>query len=239
MVFSKDELRRLEELLLKDRGRTVRKLSRFAEEFVDTAGDGAWMERNIFTLHAAEPGTDMMEREKAFLLASEEGRRLAAIDAALRKLYREPEAFGRCERCGGEIGLAGLEALRLTAWWSWWRTLQEAGGAWAGGCGEPARRGSDGAVVGREQGRAVPAGRGGGAGCGHRHEAGGATVAAPLAAGAADRRLRAADVHLQPGRGVRHPPRPVLARGLPGAVRRRARGAGRDVLGDAGPRQGA
>ncbi|MFO7259606.1 MAG: TraR/DksA family transcriptional regulator [bacterium] len=128
MGFSKDELRRLEELLLKDRERTVRKLSRFAEEFVDTAGDGAWMERNIFTLHAAEQGTDMMEREKAFLLASEEGRRLAAIDAALRKLYREPEAFGRCERCGGEIGFARLEALPHTALCISCQTLQEAGG---------------------------------------------------------------------------------------------------------------
>ena len=109
MGFSKDELRRLEELLLKDRERTVRKLSRFAAEFVDTAGDGRRMERSTFTLHAAEQGTDTMEREKAFLFASEEGRRLAAIDAALRKLYREPETFGQCETLwrGDRVRTAG------------------------------------------------------------------------------------------------------------------------------------
>jgi len=128
MGFSKDELRRLEELLLKDRERTVRKLSRFAAEFMDTAGDGAWMERSTFTLHAAEQGTDTMEREKAFLFTNEEGRRLAAIDAALRKLYREPDTFGQCERCGGAIGFARLEALPHTTLCISCQTLQEAGG---------------------------------------------------------------------------------------------------------------
>lgn len=128
MGFSKDELRRLEELLLKDRQRTVRQLSRFAAEYVDAAGDGAPMERSAFTLHAAEQGTDAMEREKAFLFASEEGRRLAAIDAALRKLYRDPGTFGQCERCGGAIGFARLEALPHTTLCISCQTLQEAGG---------------------------------------------------------------------------------------------------------------
>lgn len=128
MGFSKDELRRLEELLLKDRQRTVRQLSRFAEEYVDATGEGAPMERSAFTLHAAEQGTDAMEREKAFLFASEEGRRLAAIDAALRKLYRDPGTFGQCERCGGQIGFARLEALPHTAFCISCQTLQEAGG---------------------------------------------------------------------------------------------------------------
>src|SRR5690606_27622416 len=205
---------------------------------MDTAGDGAWMERSTFTLHAAEQGTDTMEREKAFLFASEEGRRLAAIDAALRKLYREPDTFGQCERCGGAIGFARLEALPHTTLCISCQTLQEAGGGGACGCGECARRGRNGAVVGREQGRAVPDGRGIGAGAGHRHEAGGAGVAAPLPAGPGDRRLRAAHVHLQPGGRVRDTPGPVLAGGVPGAVGGRARGAGRDVLGDADPGPG-
>src|SRR5690606_41299273 len=104
------------------------KLWRFSEEFVAAAGDAGGIELDIFNRHAAEQGTDMMEREKAFRLASEEGRRLAAIDAALRKLYREPEAFGRCERCGGEIGFARLEALPHTALCISCQTLQEAGG---------------------------------------------------------------------------------------------------------------
>ena len=128
MGFSKDELRRLEELLLKDRQRTLRKLSRFAAEYIDAGGVGAPPERNAFTLHAAEQGTDAMEREKAFLFASEEGRRLAAIDAALRRLYRDPSTFGQCEGCGGSIGFARLEALPHTVLCISCQTMQEAGG---------------------------------------------------------------------------------------------------------------
>jgi DnaK suppressor protein len=128
MAISENDLRRLEELLLRDRQRTVRKLSRFAADFIDVAGDGGPGDRNPFTLHAAEQGTDAMEREKAFLLASEEGRRLMAIDEALRRLYTEPERFGRCERCGQEIGLARLEALPHATLCISCQVLQEAGG---------------------------------------------------------------------------------------------------------------
>ncbi|HEX7090088.1 MAG TPA: TraR/DksA family transcriptional regulator [Longimicrobiales bacterium] len=128
MAISEKDLRRLEELLLRDRQRTVRKLSRFAADFIDAAGDGAPGDRNPFTLHAAEQGTDAMEREKAFLFASEEGRRLMAIDQALRRLYADPDAFGRCERCGQEIGLARLEALPHATLCISCQVLQEAGG---------------------------------------------------------------------------------------------------------------
>jgi RNA polymerase-binding transcription factor DksA len=41
-----------------------------------------------------------MEREKAFLFASQEGRFLWHIDEALRRLYRSPETFGECHQCG-------------------------------------------------------------------------------------------------------------------------------------------
>ena len=54
---------------------------------------------------------DAMEREKAFLFASQEGRFLWHIDEALRRLYRSPETFGKCHQCGGEIGFDRLDAL--------------------------------------------------------------------------------------------------------------------------------
>ena len=41
--------------------------------------------------------------EQQFLLATIEGRRLYAIDDALRRLYQEPEEFGKCEVDGGPI----------------------------------------------------------------------------------------------------------------------------------------
>jgi RNA polymerase-binding transcription factor DksA len=52
-----------------------------------------------------------MEREKAFLFASQEGRHLYQIDSALRRLYKDPAVFGNCELCGESIKWERLEAL--------------------------------------------------------------------------------------------------------------------------------
>ena len=57
----------------------------------------------------ADVGTDAMEREKAFLFASAEGRMLLEINEALRRLYRGE--YGICEICGKPIARARLEAM--------------------------------------------------------------------------------------------------------------------------------
>jgi RNA polymerase-binding transcription factor DksA len=59
----------------------------------------------------ADQGTDAMEREKAFLFASQEGRYLWHVNEALRRLYSAPEKFGKCEQCGEPIGFDRLDAL--------------------------------------------------------------------------------------------------------------------------------
>jgi RNA polymerase-binding transcription factor DksA len=59
----------------------------------------------------ADQGTDAMEREKAFLFASQEGRFLWHIDEALRRLYHSPETFGKCHNCGQDIAFERLDAL--------------------------------------------------------------------------------------------------------------------------------
>ena len=71
-------------------------------------------ELSLQRFHMADVGTEMMEREKEFLLASKEGRRLYEIDEALRRLYRDPEQFGMCERCGRQISMERLEVLPET-----------------------------------------------------------------------------------------------------------------------------
>jgi DnaK suppressor protein len=95
----------LEQLLLKDRERLVRRLQRMTDFVNEDSGEHA------FSFHMADQGTDMMEREKAFLRAADEGRELQAIDAALRRLYRDPSSFGQCDNCGQEIDFARLEAI--------------------------------------------------------------------------------------------------------------------------------
>ena len=70
----------------------------------DSAGD---LSGNSF--HMADVGTDAMEREKAFLFASAEGRLLIDINDALRKLYSGE--YGTCEICEQPITRARLEAM--------------------------------------------------------------------------------------------------------------------------------
>jgi len=62
-----------------------------------------------YSFHMADAGTDAMEREKAFLFASSEGRALMEINAALRRLYRGE--YGVCESCGQPIARGRLEVM--------------------------------------------------------------------------------------------------------------------------------
>lgn len=110
MAYTTEQIEHLEARLLHERRRVLKKLARFGEDFLesDKGSDG---DLSAFSFHMADQGTDAMEREKAFLFASEEGRMLGAIDAALRRLYRAPTAFGKCSTCGTEIGYIRLDAI--------------------------------------------------------------------------------------------------------------------------------
>jgi DnaK suppressor protein len=94
--------------LLEERRSRIDALAEFDERFKERLelGDD---DLTNYPLHMADEGTDTMEQEKEFLLAHKEGEELMEIDAALRRLYREPDAFGTCERCGREIALDRLE----------------------------------------------------------------------------------------------------------------------------------
>jgi RNA polymerase-binding transcription factor len=59
--------------------------------------------------HLAETASVTLDREIDYSLEESEGRVLAAIDAALRRV--EEGTYGRCERCGKEIEAERLEAI--------------------------------------------------------------------------------------------------------------------------------
>ncbi len=70
--------------------------------------------------HFADRGTDTINTEVATSNATRESRELAAIDAALERLYRTPERFGVCEDTGEPIPFARLDVV------PWARTCDEA-----------------------------------------------------------------------------------------------------------------
>lgn len=108
--MNKQRLEELERRLLEEREQALKELGFFDENYHDTTR-AASGDLSAYSFHMADQGTDAMEREKAFLFASKEGRQLYQIDEALRRLYREPESVGRCILCGDSISWERLDAL--------------------------------------------------------------------------------------------------------------------------------
>jgi RNA polymerase-binding transcription factor DksA len=98
-----------EQRLLTERGRILKQMGHLENTVLkvnprDSAGD-----LSGYSFHMADAGTDAMEREKAFLFASAEGRLLMEINDALQRLYRGE--YGVCEICTRPIARARLEAM--------------------------------------------------------------------------------------------------------------------------------
>jgi RNA polymerase-binding protein DksA len=106
----KKQLQHFEKRLLEERRRVLKELGQYDEASGATpqSADGGL---SSYSFHMADQGTDAMEREKAFLFASQEGRFLWHIDEALRRLYKSPERYGLCHSCGNLIGFERLDAL--------------------------------------------------------------------------------------------------------------------------------
>ncbi len=108
--MKKKERAHFEKRLLEEREKIVRQLARYDQSFADTL-QGSDGDLSAYSFHMADQGTDAMEREKAFLFASKEGRLLYHIDQALRRLYKTPDTYGICEDCGSEVAYERLDAL--------------------------------------------------------------------------------------------------------------------------------
>jgi RNA polymerase-binding protein DksA len=107
-VTAKD-FQEFEQRLLEERGRVLKEMGHYETTVLkvnqrDSAGD-----LSGYSFHMADVGTDAMEREKAFQLASAEGRILLEINEALRRMARGE--YGVCESCENPILRARLEAM--------------------------------------------------------------------------------------------------------------------------------
>src|ERR1041384_26939 len=108
--MNKKQLQHMEKRLLEERTRVMKELGFYDESFSATLqnSDG---DLSSYSFHMADQGTDAMEREKQFLMASKEGRYLWPLNEALQRLYSSPETFGRCHQCGNELDFERLDAL--------------------------------------------------------------------------------------------------------------------------------
>jgi RNA polymerase-binding transcription factor DksA len=108
--WGKKELAYFEKRLMDERKRAMKQLQQWDDSMRSTIqnADG---DLSAYSFHMADQGTDAMEREKAFLFASKEGRYLWHVNQALRRLYKTPELYGICEMTGERIEYDRLDAL--------------------------------------------------------------------------------------------------------------------------------
>jgi RNA polymerase-binding transcription factor DksA len=109
-AWTADELRHFEKRLLDERKRAVAQVAQF-DDTLGQSQEESTGELTLWRFHMADVGTETYEREQSFLLASREGRLLWHIDEGLRRLYRSPEKFGRCDECGRKIAFERLDAI--------------------------------------------------------------------------------------------------------------------------------
>lgn len=109
-AYSATQLRHFEQRLMEEREQAVRQMARFGDELGQSQEEAAG-ELTTWRFHMADVGTETYEREQSFMLASREGQLLWHIDEALRRLYRTPERFGRCDECGSVIAYERLDAI--------------------------------------------------------------------------------------------------------------------------------
>ena len=109
-MLTKKQLNHIEKRLMDERARALKALGKFdAMAKADReSGDSAL---SSYTDHMADQGTEAMEREKAALFATKEGRYLYRLEEALRRMYNDPKTFGNCHTCGSEVGVERLDAL--------------------------------------------------------------------------------------------------------------------------------
>ena len=111
--MKKKDLKYFEERLISMRARAVKDLGHY-DQALSQVEAGSEGDSSAYSFHMADQGTDAMEREKAFLFASKEGRYLYHLDEALRRIYKSPKAFGVCEECGAGIAFERLDAIPHT-----------------------------------------------------------------------------------------------------------------------------
>jgi RNA polymerase-binding transcription factor DksA len=106
--YSKEELRRFKETILARRREELEELDTLKESMMDVQTGEYISESSNYSLHM-EQGTDAMEREKTFLLASRSSKFVNQLDDALARIA--DGTYGVCKVCQLLIPKQRLDAV--------------------------------------------------------------------------------------------------------------------------------
>jgi DnaK suppressor protein len=110
MSLTTEQRKYLEKRLQDERARTVQLLNGIVADRSSSSEQDATGDLTLMPLHPADLGTDTMNEELDESNATRASRELNEIDAALERLYKSPEKFGRCDD-GREIPFERLDII--------------------------------------------------------------------------------------------------------------------------------
>lgn len=107
--MNKKDLKHFEERLIEERLKLLKELGYFEDKIFNNSQRDAAGDLSAYSVHMADQASDAEEREKAYRMASAEGRLLYHIDEALGRI-REGD-YGVCCACGKKVSKARLEVV--------------------------------------------------------------------------------------------------------------------------------
>ncbi|HOP06366.1 MAG TPA: TraR/DksA C4-type zinc finger protein [candidate division Zixibacteria bacterium] len=105
----KAELERYKKKLLERKKALLEEMGILMDSHVSTTIKDSTGDLSSYSYHMADQGTDAMERELAFMMASKSGRLVYHIDEALRRI--KDGTYGKCQSCGKQISRHRLNAV--------------------------------------------------------------------------------------------------------------------------------
>ncbi len=110
--MTKQEMKKYKEMLIKDRSRLNDELFNLKKNNIDKSQRDASGELSGYTYHMADMATDNYDRDFSMGIATEEQKRLFAIEEALKRI--EEGTYGNCLDCGKKILKKRLDAVPCT-----------------------------------------------------------------------------------------------------------------------------
>lgn len=107
--MNKRDLKHFEERLIEERLRLLKELGYFEDKIFSNSQRDAAGDLSAYSVHMADQASDAQEREKAYHMASSEGRLLYHIDEALQRI--KEGTYGVCQTCGKKIQSTRLEVV--------------------------------------------------------------------------------------------------------------------------------
>ena len=114
--MNKKDIQHFTERLIEERVKLLKELGYFEDKIFNNSQRDAAGDLSAYSVHMADQASDAQEREKAYQMASAEGRLLYHIDEAIARI-REG-TYGVCCACGKKI-----KASPSTIWKKLWQDI--------------------------------------------------------------------------------------------------------------------